>query len=328
MRKAMATAEVGDDVLDGDPSVQRLEARVAEMLGKEGGLFMPSGTMANQCAIWVWSERGTEVLVDAESHIVHYELAGTAAFSGAQLRLVQGSGLVMDAAALRAALRVPSPHVPRASLVCVENTHNGAGGQVTSLAAMRALSEVADSASLPVHLDGARLWNASVASGASLSDLASCADSVMVSFSKGLGAPVGACLCGSREMVEEAREARRRFGGGMRQSGILAAGALHGLEHRLPHLAEDHRRAADLASRIDGAGGASVIPPQTNIVMVDMPPGVAADDVVAIAESEQLLISAWRPTRLRIVLHFEINDAMTHRAAATLSRALERVARG
>jgi len=259
---------------------------------------------------------------------VHYELAGTAAFSGAQLRLVQGSGLVMDAAALRAALRVPSPHVPRASLVCVENTHNGAGGQVTSLAAMRALSEVADSASLPVHLDGARLWNASVASGASLSDLASCADSVMVSFSKGLGAPVGACLCGSREMVEEAREARRRFGGGMRQSGILAAGALHGLEHRLPHLAEDHRRAADLASRIDGAGGASVIPPQTNIVMVDMPPGVAADDVVAIAESEQLLISAWRPTRLRIVLHFEINDAMTHRAAATLSRALERVARG
>jgi len=324
----MATAEVGDDVLDGDPSVQRLEARVAEMLGKEGGLFMPSGTMANQCAIWVWSERGTEVLVDPESHIVHYELAGTAAFSGAQLRLVQGSGLVMDAAALRAALRVPSPHVPRASLVCVENTHNGAGGQVTSLAAMRALSEVADSASLPVHLDGARLWNASVASGASLSDLASCADSVMVSFSKGLGAPVGACLCGSREMVEEAREARRRFGGGMRQSGILAAGALHGLEHRLPHLAEDHRRAADLASRIDGAGGASVIPPQTNIVMVEMPPGVAADDVVAIAESEQLLISAWRPTRLRIVLHFEINDAMTHRAAATLSRALERVARG
>ncbi|MFN2400595.1 MAG: low specificity L-threonine aldolase, partial [Gemmatimonadaceae bacterium] len=230
MRRAMADAEVGDDVLDGDPTVRRLEAHVAELLGKEAALFFPSGTMANQAAVWVLSRPGTEILLDAESHIVHYELAGAAALSGAQIRAIRGSGPVMDSAALAVAFRPKSPHVPVPSLVCLENTHNGAGGKVTTLDESRALRDVATQHGLPVHLDGARLWNASVASSVSLAQLAACGDTVMVSFSKGLGAPVGAALAGTTDVIAAAWSVRKRFGGGMRQSGILAAGALHGLE--------------------------------------------------------------------------------------------------
>src|SRR5690349_1936088 len=236
MRRAMADAEVGDDVLDGDPTVKRLEARVAEMLGKERALFFPTGTMANQAAIWLLSEPGTEILVDTNAHIVHWEIAGAAALAGVQVRLVPAHGAVMDAVSLRQTMRPPSPHAPKASLVCIENTHNGAGGKITPLAELRALRDVAREFELPVHLDGARLWNASVASGTPLPEFAACADTVMVSFSKGLGAPVGAALAGTGDAIDECWTIRKRFGGGMRQSGILAAGALHGLEHHLKRM--------------------------------------------------------------------------------------------
>src|SRR5664279_201901 len=165
MRRAMADADVGDDVLDGDPTTKRLEAHVAELLGKEAALFFPSGTMANQTAVWLLSRPGTEILLDAGAHIVHYEYAAAAALAGAQLRLVTADGPVMTAEALDAAFRIPSPHVPPPSLVCAENTHNGAGGMITPLPALRAIAASARSRGLPVHLDGARLWNASAASG-------------------------------------------------------------------------------------------------------------------------------------------------------------------
>src|SRR3982751_6594633 len=196
MRRAMADAEVGDDVLDGDPTVRRLEARVAEMLGKEAALFFPSGTMANQTAVWVHTTPGTEALLDANAHIIHWEMAGAAALWGVQVRGVPaGDGrLVMSADDLVRAIRPPSIHAPATSLVCVENTHNGAGGKVTPLAQLRAPREVADASGLPVHMDGARLWNASAATRAPLADFARCADTVMLSFSKGLGCPVGAIL--------------------------------------------------------------------------------------------------------------------------------------
>ncbi len=322
MRAAMASAEVGDDVLDGDPTVKRLERTVAELLGKPEALFFPTGTMANQAALWLLGEPGTEVYCHDDSHIVNWEIAGTAALAGLQVRLVRG-GPVLDADALRAAFRPYSVHAPRASLVCAENTHNGAGGMVTSVERLRAVQETAASQGLPLHLDGARLWNASVATGTPLAGFAACAATVMVSFSKGLGAPVGAALAGDAGPMKRAWEVRKRFGGGMRQSGILAAAALHGLEHHLPLLHEDHRRARELAAALTGLPGVQVVPPDTNIVMLDLVGGQTAPEVVARARAAGLLVTMWHQTRVRCVLHLDIDDAALRRAIAILVEAVQ-----
>lgn len=321
MRDAMANAEVGDDVLDGDPTVLQLEQRVAELLGKDRGLFFPTGTMANQAALWLLGERGTEVFCHEDSHIVNWEIAGTAGLIGLQPRMVGGAP-VLEPEALREKLRPASPHAPRASLVCAENTHNGAGGIVTSLEKLRAIRAVADAAGLPLHLDGARLWNASVATGTSLAAFAACAETVMVSFSKGLGAPVGAVLVGSARVMAKAWETRKRFGGGMRQSGILAAAALYGLEHNLPRLHEDHRRAKALAAGLATIADLRVVPPDTNIVMVDLPARITAADVVTRAKTAGVAISAWHASRIRAVLHGDITDAMAADATARLQEVL------
>ena len=326
MRRAMAEAEVGDDVLDGDPTVRRLEQRVAELLGKDRALFFPSGTMANQTGVWLQAERGTEVLLDAEAHLVHWEIAGLAGIVGVQPRPVRGSGAVIDADALRAAIRPASPHAPRATLVCVENTHNGAGGKATSVAALRAIRDVAREHRLPVHMDGARLWNAAAALGEPLDAFGACVDTVMVSFSKGLGAPVGAALAGSDAVMARAWEVRKRLGGGMRQSGILAAAALHGLEHHLPRLGEDHVRARAFAARVEGAGGARVVAPDTNIVMVDLPAGVASASVVAWAAEQGVLVTPWSASRIRAVTHLDVDDAAVARAADVVATTIERLA--
>jgi threonine aldolase len=324
MRRAMADAEVGDDVLDGDPTVARLEARVAELLGKPRAMFFPSGTMANQAAVWLLAHRGTEALVDADAHVVHWEHAGLAALCGVQIRPVAaGAGRrVMDADTLAAAVRPPSPHAPRVSLVCLENTHNGAGGVVTPLGALRALADVAHTHALPVHLDGARLWNACAATGTAPADFAACATTVMVSFSKGLGAPVGAVLAGDDASMAGAWMVRKRMGGGMRQSGILAAGALYGLEHHRAGLADDHRRARALAAAVDGVAGARVVPPDTNILMVDLPAPVVPA-VVARAATAGVRVSPWSATRLRAVTHRDVDDAEVARAGEVLADAID-----
>ncbi len=321
MRRAMAEAEVGDDVLDGDPTVRRLEERVAQMLGKPTALFFPTGTMANQAGLWLLGEPGTEVYCHDDSHIVNWEIAGVAALAGLQVRLVRGVP-VMDADALRAAYRPYSVHAPRASVVCAENTHNGAGGMVTPLAKLQAIQETAASQGMPVHLDGARLWNASVATGTPLADFAACAATVMVSFSKGLGAPVGAALAGDEKPMRRAWEVRKRFGGGMRQSGVLAAAALHGLDAHLPRMHEDHARAKTLAAAIAKVPGVRVVPPDTNIVMIDLTAGQQAPDVVAKAKAAGLLVTMWHLTRIRCVLHLDIDDAALARATAVLADAL------
>ena len=321
MRRAMADAEVGDDVLDGDPTVRRLEERVASMLGKAKALFFPTGTMANQAALWLVGERGTEVFCHDDSHIVNWEIAGAAGLIGLQPRLVRG-GPVMEAEALRAMFRPASPHAPRASLVCAENTHNGAGGMVTPLDRLQAIQAVAAEQGLPMHLDGARLWNAHVATGTPLADFAACAVTVMVSFSKGLGAPVGACLAGDEQPMRKAREVRKRFGGGMRQSGILAAAALHGLDEHLPRLADDHRRAKRLATRVSVVPGVSVVPPDTNIVMIDLLDGQSSMTVLERARADGVLVTSWNATRVRCVLHLDIDDAACERAADVLVTAL------
>lgn len=304
MRRAMADAEVGDDVLDGDPTTRRLEAVVAERLGKERALFFPSGSMANQTAICVQSTPGTEILLDADAHIIHWEIAATAALCGVQVRPIRGATSVFRAPDLVAGMRAPSIHAIEPSMVCLENTHNGAGGAVTPLAELRELAAVARRVNLAVHLDGARLWNAAIASRTSLADFAACADTIMVSFSKGLGAPVGACLVGSTDVITRAHRVRKRFGGGMRQSGVLAAGALYGVEHHLDRLAEDHEAAKYLAHLVDGAGGARVVMPDTNIVMIDLP-HPRADDVVARAASLGVRLSKWHDSRVRAVAHLD-----------------------
>jgi threonine aldolase len=304
MRHAMANAEVGDDVLMDDPTTMRFEAAVAERLGKEAALFFPSGTMANQSAIWVLTTPGTEIYVDAESHVVHSEVAGSAALAGVQVRAVHAAGLVMTAAELDASVRLPTADGADPSLVCVENTHNGAGGVVSSLAAIQAIADVARRRGLPLHMDGARLWNATTSSGTSLADYARCADTVMVSFSKGLGAPVGACLAGPRELIARARKVRKRFGGGMRQTGVLTAAAHYALDHHFDRLADDHEAARYLGNHVNGIGGATIVPPESNILMIDLPRPAAAD-IASRAAAHGIRLSVWTPSRVRAVLHLD-----------------------
>ena len=322
MRRAMAEAEVGDDVLDGDPTVRRLEEKVAALLGKDRALFFPSGTMANQAGLWLLAKRGTEVLLDAGAHIIHYEVAGAAALVGVQVRPVAGDAPVIDAAALERAIRPASPHVPAASLVCLENTHNGAGGKVTPLEDMRALGDVARRHGLPVHLDGARLWNAAVATGTPIADFAGRVDTVMVSFSKGLGAPVGAALAGPAGVMADAWATRKRLGGGMRQSGILAAAALHGLEHHWPRMHEDHARARAFAAIVAEVPGVAVVAPDTNIVMIDLPERANAFDVVRGAAEQGVLVTPWSATRIRAVTHLDVSDADVERAGRVIAELL------
>lgn len=327
MRAAMAAAEVGDDVLDGDPTTRALEARVAELLGTEAALFVPSGTMGNLIALCVHAPPGTEVLLDAESHIVHWELAGAAAVAGVQVRCVRASGEVMSAADLAATARARGRYEVAPGLVSLENTHNGAGGRVTAPEAMQRMADVASELGVPVHLDGARLWNAHVATGRPLTDFTAPVDSVMVSFSKGLGAPAGAALAGTAPFILRADRVRKRLGGGLRQSGVLAAAAAFGLDHHLADLAQDHAMAGAIASALDGAGGARVVPPDTNIVMLDLPTP-RADAVVAEARAAGVRASVWSATRVRFVTHRDVTADALEAALPALAAAVERALAG
>ena len=322
MRRAMAEAEVGDDERDGDPTTKKLEARVAELLGKEAALFFPSGCMANQAAVWMFASRGSEVMLDADSHIVEGEIAGVAALSGAQVFPVHGASGVMQADDLRRNMRPESRYSPMPSLVCVENTHNGAGGRIATVEQLRAIRAVAAERQLPVHMDGARLWNASVASGTPLSEFAACADTVMVAFSKGLGAPVGAALAGRRGVIEGAWTARKLFGGAMRQSGILAAAALHGIDHHMARLSADHENARFLATSLQDVPGVRIVPPDTNIVMIDLLTGDTSARVAAAAAQQGLRVSQWSPTRVRLVTHLDISADDCSRAGTILRKIL------
>ena len=323
MRRAIAEAEVGDDVLGDDPTVRRLEAAVAGLLGKEAALFFPSGIMANQTAVLVQSQPGGEAIIEADGHVLNYEGGAAASWAGVQLRPVAAPDNVMTAELVRAAIRAPGKYSVRTTLVCLENTHNAGGGRVLPLEAMRAIRAVADEHALPVHLDGARLWNASAASGVDVSDYAALADTVMVTLSKGLGCPVGSMLAGSAQTMERAWEVRRRLGGGMRQAGILAAAGLYALDHHRARLVDDHANARLLASLTGEIGGVRVIEPQTNIVMMDLPDRAPdAATVIARLGTEGVLLSQFGPRRLRAVTHLDVDEAGIRLAAASLARLL------
>lgn len=324
MREAMASAEVGDDVLEGDPTVRRLESRVAALLGKEAGLFFPSGSMANMTGVAVHAALGSEVALDEEAHLIYGEMAGVAALCGAQVRPVRPANgrAFMGPDDLRRSVRPPSKHDARVSVIGVENTHNSSGGKIAPLAELRAIREFADELGIPVHMDGARLWNASAASGESLAEFGACAHTVMLSISKGLGCPVGAVLVGDGATMLRAHAIRKRFGGGMRQSGILAAAALYALDHNLERLGDDHANARVFAKAIGDAEGARVVSPETNIVMIDLPSGVESSDVVARARKAGVLISEWNPTRVRGVAHLDVDAEAMSRAGAVVREAI------
>jgi threonine aldolase len=324
MRRAMAEAEVGDDVLDGDPTTRRLEERTASVLGMDDALFFPSGTQANQTGIALCTRRGTELVLEANAHLVHYEMAAVAALWGVQIRPVATRDGLLRADLVQAALRPSSPHLPRVSAVAVENTHNGAGGRVLPAPEMAAIVAVAHAAGLAVHLDGARLWNAAVALAMPPAQLVRGVSTVMVSFSKGLGCPVGSCLAFRGERRAEAWEIRKRLGGGMRQSGVLAAAGLYALEHHLPQLARDHDHARLLAERLADCPAVRVEMPETNIVMIDLVRGDATvDAVLPSLAARGVLVVPFGPRRLRAVTHRDVDRDDVERAAAVLGEVLQ-----
>ena len=323
MRQAMANADVGDDVLDGDPTTRALELRTAELLGMDWALFCPSGTMANQVGLGVLGRPGTEVLLDARAHIIEKEMAAAAVISGMQVRAVPSAADVMTPADLVRGFPAASRYGTPSSVVALENTHNSAGGRVTSLADMQEMAAFARARGCKVHLDGARLWNAAVALATDVRTLASVADTVMVCFSKGLGAPVGSCIAG-RGDVQRAWEIRTRMGGGMRQSGVLAAAALHALDHHRERLPEDHANARVFARLVDGKGGARVVPPDTNIIMIDLPAGVDANTLAQAIAADGVRVSVWTPSRLRAITHLDAPLADVERAAQVVALHLER----
>ena len=323
MRRAMADAEVGDDVLDGDPTTRRLERRVAELLGKGDALFFPTGTQANQTGIAMCTAPGTELVLEANAHLVHYEIAGVALLAGVQIRPVTTLDGLLTADLVRGALRPASPHVPRISAIAVENTHNAAGGRVLPVDNLRAITALAAERGLPVHLDGARLWNAAAALGLPPATLTAGVATVMVSLSKGLGCPVGSCLAFDAGRRAEAWEIRKRLGGGMRQSGILAAAGLHALDVNLPRIGDDHANAKVFAQGVAGSKAVRALPPDTNIVMLDLVrEGDAADRAVAALASAGVLCTAFGPRRLRFITHLDVSRADVERAAATVTRVL------
>jgi threonine aldolase len=325
MRHAMAAAPVGDDQYGEDPSVNRLQERIAELLGKEAALFVPSGTMANQIGLKLLTRPGDEVVVGDEAHLVWHEAGAGAANSGVQFAVV-GRGGLFTAADLRAAYKPPGHIVfPATTLVAVENTHNRGGGVVFPQAEAVAICVAARDLGMASYLDGARLFNAAAASGRSLAELAAPFDVVSVALSKGLGCPVGSLIAGRREDISRAVRVRRMFGGAMRQSGILAAAGLWALDHNLARLPEDHANARLLAERLAGLRGVSLdlATVQTNIVIFRMGEGAPdAATIVARAQEAGVLISAFGARTIRAVTHLDVSRADCELAADRLVQIL------
>jgi threonine aldolase len=321
MRRAMAEAEVGDDVYGEDPTVSRLEARVAQLLGMEAALFVPSGTMGNAVAIRVLTQRGDEVLVERRSHVVRYELSALSVLSGVMPRSVDAPRGHLTPDHVRAAVAPPAYYKSDVTLVVLENTHNLAGGTVLGVGETREVIDAAQEAGFRVHVDGARIWNAAVALGVAPAALVAGADSVMTCLSKGLGCPVGSLVASSRERIERARRARKLLGGGMRQAGVLAAAGLVALDTGIARLAEDHANARRLGEALCRGRGVEVAAVETNIVVARLA-GRSAPDVVAALRWEGVLAVAMDAEILRLVTHRDVSREDCERAALAIERAL------
>ena len=323
MRRAIADADVGDDTLGDDPTVKALEARIADLLGKQAALLFPSGIMANLTAMHLAGERGSEVIIESTGHIFEWEVGGAVSIAGVQLKTVPTPDGLLTAELVEGAIRPNLKYQVRTSAIALENTHNGAGGKVLPLAEMQRIRDVAREHRLRIHLDGARLWNATAASGVPEADYAACADTVMVSLSKGLGCPVGSMLAGSADDMERARNIRRRLGGSLRQSGILAAAALYALDHNRDRLRDDHANATLFAKRAAQIAGLKVIEPETNIVMIDVDARKAGSQIVNELKQRGVLLSMFTPTRMRAVTHLDVSTEQIEEAAQHLADVLQ-----
>lgn len=324
MRQAMANAEVGDDVFGEDPTVNRLQEKIAELIGKEAALFVPSGTMGNQISVNVHTVPGDEVICDVHSHVVNFEGGAMAFLSGVQPRTLEGKRGIITAEQVRCALRPRASHFPRSRLVVLENTHNLAGGTVYPIAEIEKIHTLARKNDLRLHLDGARLWNACIASGLTPADYAKYFDSVSVCLSKGLGAPAGSVVAGSEEFIHTAHRYRKQFGGGMRQVGVLAAAGLYALEHNYQRLNEDHENARAFAEVVAAAGNVQVdlASVQTNIVILDLPAGHSAGAMCDELRRHGVLLVPMGERKLRAVTHLDVSKKDVHRAAEIVAKVL------
>ncbi|GGE35579.1 threonine aldolase [Pullulanibacillus camelliae] len=310
MRRAAYEAEVGDDVYGEDPTVRKLEETAAELLGKEEALFVTSGTQGNQIAVLSHCALGNEIILEKEAHIFYYEGAAISAFAGVQPRTLKGIRGALQPSDVVAAIRDDDIHVPETGLICLENTHNRAGGAIIPVENMAQIYAIANGAHIPVHLDGARLFNAVVASGHAVQDFTQYTDTVQICLSKGLGAPVGSIIAGSHAFIKKARKWRKRLGGGLRQVGILAAPGLIALTQHVERLAEDHKRAEKLAigiANIEDLQLANQV--ETNILLVDVEKkGITAHEFVAQLKDKGVLANAFGPTLVRLITHYDISD--------------------
>jgi threonine aldolase len=312
MRAAMMAAPVGDDVFEDDPTVQQLEAKVADLFGKEAALFVASGTMGNQVCLHTHEHHhGDELICDDEAHIDWYEVGAAAALSGLQVRPIPAPGGIPDPERIAAAIRPSNIHHPVTSIIAVENTHNRAGGVVVPLEIMRLVVALGLEHGIKTHLDGARIWNAWAATGVPLAEWGRGFDSVSVCFSKGLGAPVGSAIMGTRDFITRARRTRKMFGGGMRQVGILAAACIWAIDHQLPKMADDHRRATRLAAGLSDIPGIRFVPdpPPTNIVVMEISHGrPSPEQTLDELKSRGVLLTPFGAGRIRAVTHRDIDD--------------------
>ncbi len=308
MRRAMYEAELGDDVYGEDPTVNRLQELAAEKMGKEAALFVPSGTMGNQVAVLTHTNPGSEMIIEADAHIYYYEAAATSVFAGVQPRPLAGNRGVLSAELIEWAIREDDIHLPPTSLICLENTHNRAGGVVFPLEEMKKIHQVAVRHNLPVHLDGARIFNASLASGVSVKEYTECVNSVQFCFSKGLSAPVGSILAGPNDFIEEARRWRKRLGGGMRQAGVIAAAAIVALETMVDRLADDHANAKLLAEGLASVKGLDFDPAdvETNIVIVK-PTTISVHQLGNELEKKGVLSVVMEPDRIRLTTNRQVS---------------------
>jgi threonine aldolase len=328
MRAVMHAAEVGDDVFHEDPTVNHLEERVADLLGKEAALFVPSGTMSNQIAVKIHTQPGDELICDVNCHLYNYEAGGPAALSGVTCRTLDGDYGILDVTQLEDKVRPDDEHQVRTRLVCLENTHNRGGGRIYPVEKIQAIHAWTRKQGLMLHLDGARLWNALVATGIPAKKWAASFDTVSVCFSKGLGAPAGSALAGPRELIARARRIRKLFGGGMRQAGVLAAAALYALDHHIERLAEDHRNAQLIAQAITDTPGLRLVPPEveTNLIWfhVEREAGTAKDVAAALKEHGVLVLGSG-PQKLRACTHLDVSAVQAERAAEVIRRIVARM---
>ena len=325
MRKVIAEAVVGDDVHGDDPTVKELEQRTAQILGKPAALYVPSGIMANQVAIRTHTTPGDEILLDANAHIYYYEGGGPAALSGVMCHLLNGERGIFTADDVKRALRPKDIHFPRTTLVCLENTHNRGGGSIWPIQQIAEVEKTARQANLKLHLDGARLWNASAATGIPEDQYAQYFDSVSVCLSKGLGAPVGSVLAGSEEFIDRAKHYRRQFGGGMRQAGIIAAGGLYALEHHRRLLADDHKNAKNLARALVELPGIEIDPDtvETNIIFFKVT-CMPASDLAQALHDAGVHVLALGPDSIRAVTHLDVSTEQINQAIIIFGKILKK----